>query len=224
MTLAQAPVGGIDVLVEAVHVRYGEVEALRGVDLTVEPGHLVAVLGPSGAGKSSLLWAIAGAVPLAGGRVRVGDTVVGSREQALARGVVLVPQGNGLASIMTALENVLLPLVARGMSFEEAQSRAEEALSSVGLEESGSHLIEELSGGQQQRVAVARALAYPAAVVLADEPASDLDATNRTRVNTLLRARADAGAAVLMTTHDPEVSEVADVVLHLDEGRFVVGG
>jgi putative ABC transport system ATP-binding protein len=209
------------VRVEGLWVRYGEVQALRGINLEVELGQLVAVLGPSGAGKSSLLWAIVGAVPAADGKVTIGDTVIGSRLDALAEGAVLVPQGNGLAGILTALENVTLPLVAGGAQPAEAHTRAMAALEQVGLEESRNHLIEELSGGQQQRVAVARALAGEPRVILADEPASDLDAMNRARVNALLRQHADRGAAVVMTTHDPEVAEVADRVLHLDVGRFV---
>lgn len=211
---------GTEVTVHGLHVRYADVHALRGVDLTVPPGHLVAVLGPSGAGKSTLLWSVAGAVRPHEGEVKVGGQAIVSRAAALEQGVVLIPQGNGLAGMLTALENITVPLVSQGVPGDQARERALVALESVGLEESWNHLIEELSGGQQQRVAVARAIAAPSNVILADEPASDLDAVNRERVSTLLRDRADAGAAVLMTTHDPEVSAVADAVLHLDEGLF----
>ena len=106
---------------------------------------------------------------------------------------MIVPQGNGLASSLTAAENVLVPLLSTGVGVRDAHRRTDEALALVGLEESGSHLIEELSGGQQQRVALARAFAARAAVLLADEPTSDLDAANRERTVAALRAEAAAG-------------------------------
>ena len=203
---------------EGLRVEYGDVVAVRDVDLVVHPGQLIAVTGPSGAGKSSLLWALAGALEPAAGRVLLADEPVGRREQAAGRGVALVPQGNGLASSLTAAENVLVPLLATGVPAEEAHRRTLEALTLVGLGESGNHLIEELSGGQQQRVALARAFAARATVLLADEPTSDLDAANRERAVAALRAEADRGAIVVMATHDPEAAEQTDAELHLDEG------
>jgi putative ABC transport system ATP-binding protein len=203
---------------EGVHVRYGDVTAVRGVDLVVHPGQLISVTGPSGAGKSSLLWALAGALQPAEGRVLLADEPLGGRERAAARGVVLVPQGNGLASSLTAAENVLVPLLAQDVPAGEAHRRTADALTLVGLEESGNHLIEELSGGQQQRVALARAFAARATVLLADEPTSDLDAANRERAVAALRAEAGRGAIVVMATHDPEAAEQTDAELHLDEG------
>ena len=122
----------------------------------------------------------------------------------------MVPQGNGLAAVLSAHENVLMPLLARAVEPGAAAARAAEALDAVGLGEIHSHLVEELSGGQQQRVAVARGLALASPVLLADEPTSELDHASRAVVLTLLRARAEAGAAVVMTTHDPEAAEAAD--------------
>jgi putative ABC transport system ATP-binding protein len=203
---------------EAVRVEYADLVAVRDVDLVVHPGQLISVTGPSGAGKSSLLWALAGALRPAAGRVLLADEPLGNREQAAARGVALVPQGNGLASSLTAAENVLVPLLSSGVAADEAYRRTGEALTLVGLEESGNHLIEELSGGQQQRVALARAFAAQATVQLADEPTSDLDAANRERAVAALRAEADRGAIVVMATHDPEAAEQTDAELHLDEG------
>ncbi|MGY2703792.1 ABC transporter ATP-binding protein [Nocardioides sp. HB32] len=203
---------------EAVRVEYADLVAVRDVDLVVHPGQLISVTGPSGAGKSSLLWALAGALRPAAGRVLLADEPLGNREQAAARGVALVPQGNGLASSLTAAENVLVPLLSSGVAADEAYRRTGEALTLVGLEESGNHLIEELSGGQQQRVALARAFAAHATVLLADEPTSDLDAANRERAVAALRAEADRGAIVVMATHDPEAAEQTDAELHLDEG------
>lgn len=209
-----------DLSVEEVSVEYGAVRALRDVTLTVPPGVFVAITGPSGAGKTSLLWAMAGAVEATFGEVRIGDEPVGDRGRAAARGIVLIPQGNGLAAVLTAHENVVVPLLAAGVPAEDADLRARTALGQVGLEESGDHLIEELSGGQQQRAAVARALTARGSLLLADEPTSDLDNANRERVIGLLRAEAAAGAAVVMATHDPGAAEQADAEYALDEGRL----
>ena len=131
----------------------------------------------------------------------------------------MVPQGNGLAAVLTAYENIVVPLLDGGVPSGDADSRAREALDVVGLEEWAEHLVEELSGGQQQRVAVARALAAQASVLLADEPTSDLDGRNREVVLTALRAAADRGAVVVMATHDPEAAAAADGELALDSGE-----
>jgi putative ABC transport system ATP-binding protein len=207
-----------DLAVAGVTVTYGELCAVRPLDLALTPGAMVAVTGPSGAGKSSLMWALAGAVRPSAGTVHLGGEPVTDREGAAAMGVVIVPQGNALASALTAEENVLVPLLAAGVPVAEAAHRTRSALAEVGLEESGRHLIEELSGGQQQRVALARALAARATALLADEPTSDLDSVNRERVIAALRAEAAAGAMVLMSTHDPEAAAQADAELALDEG------
>lgn len=202
-------------------VRYAEHVALDLAslgDLTVLPGQLLAVTGPSGAGKSTLLWALAGALAPSRGGVILDGTEIVTREQSASLGVAIVPQGNGLASSLTATENVLVPLLSAGVEPTEAAARAADALKLVGLEESGNHLIEELSGGQQQRVALARAFAAQAKVLLADEPTSDLDAANRERIVTALRAEAWRGAIVVMATHDPQAAEQTDGELHLDEG------
>ena len=204
--------------VRELSVSYGEVAALRGISLSAGPGEFVAITGHSGAGKTTLINAIAGIVPVSGGQVDLGGGSDSSRD---LDAVAIIPQGNGLASVLTAYENVLAPLRARGHSAELAAERATEALHSVGLGESGSHLVEELSGGQQQRAAVARGLALRARILLADEPTSELDHDNRERVLELMRAQADAGAIVIMTTHDPEAAERADRVIQLDDGEVV---
>jgi putative ABC transport system ATP-binding protein len=204
--------------VSQVTVRYGDVTAVADVSLTVPPGFVLAVSGPSGAGKSSLLWAIAGAVPLAKGQVQVDELLVTDRQAAAAHGVVLIPQGNGLARVMTARENLLIPLLAAKK--DEVDRTIAEALAGVGLEESGDHLVEELSGGEQQRVAVARGIAQQGRVILADESTSELDSTNRERVLDLLHNEARRGAAVIIATHDMAVADRADGHALMDEGHL----
>ncbi|WP_460446399.1 ABC transporter ATP-binding protein [Angustibacter aerolatus] len=191
---------------------------LGGVDLRVPAGRVLAVTGPSGAGKTSLLWALAGLRRPDAGTVVLDGEPLGDRDAAAGRGVVVVPQGNGLASVLTASENVLVALLAGSVPPAEARARALAALESVGLGQAGHQLVEELSGGQQQRVAVARGLAQAGRVLLADEPTGELDATNRARVVDLLRAEAARGAAVVMATHDPDAAAACDGELHLDDG------
>jgi putative ABC transport system ATP-binding protein len=201
-------------------VRYDALVALHDVDLVVRPGQFLGVTGPSGAGKTSLLWTLGGATPASSGSVRLDDVEIRDRDQASALGITVVPQGNALATALTAHENVLVPLLAAGVPPREAVERTHAALELVGLEESGTHLIEELSGGQQQRVALARAFAARATVLLADEPTSDLDAGNRERMIAALRAEAERGAIVVMSTHDPEAAARTDAELALDEGAL----
>jgi putative ABC transport system ATP-binding protein len=209
---------GSGITVQDVTVRYGEVVAVDRVDLRVAPGQLVAVSGPSGAGKSSLLWAIAGALRPAIGAVTVDDLEIWGRAEAARYGVVLIPQGNGLARTLTAYENVAVPLLADGLA--DVHNGVLQALTDVGLADSANHLVEELSGGEQQRVAVARGLARRGRTILADESTSELDGGNRERIVALLRREARRGAAVLIATHDPEVAAVADAHAVMDEGRL----
>jgi putative ABC transport system ATP-binding protein len=191
---------------------------LAEVDVQVRPGQLLAVTGPSGAGKTTLLWALSALRRPDTGSVEVDGEPLTSRDDAASRGVVVVPQGNALATVLTAGENVVVPLLAAGRDPEHARATAAAALEAVGLGQSGHQLIEELSGGQQQRVAVARGLAQAGSVLLADEPTSELDAVNRARVVDLLRAEADRGAVVVLATHDPEAAAACDGELHLDAG------
>ncbi|GAB2661925.1 ATP-binding cassette domain-containing protein [Kribbella swartbergensis] len=206
--------------VSGVTVAYGDLVAVADVSFEVPPGFVLAVSGPSGAGKSSLLWAIAGAVPVKSGQVEVDGLVITDRPSAAAHGVVLIPQGNGLARVLTARENLSMPLLADRKPSDEVDRVIEEALTAVGLLESGEHLVEELSGGEQQRVAVARGIAQQGKVILADESTSELDSTNRERVLDLLRTQADRGVAVVIATHDPNVADSADGHAHMDEGHL----
>ena len=210
-------------------VSFGAVVAVRQAELAVRPGELVGLTGPSGAGKTSLLSALAGVLAPAAGAALLDEQPVRDRDDAVSRGIVLIPQGNALLRVLSAIENVAVPLVA-GLTGEPAAGsepgsvadRAEAALCSVGLAEAADQLLEELSGGQQQRVAVARGLAQRGRFVLADEPTSELDAANRGRVMALLRAEASRGAGVLVATHDPEAAASCDAELHLSDGVLTV--
>ncbi|MFC9693066.1 ABC transporter ATP-binding protein [Kribbella sp. NPDC056951] len=206
--------------VSNITVAYGDLVAVDDVSFSVPPGFVLAVSGPSGAGKSSLLWAIAGAVEVLTGKVEVDGLLIADRPAAAAHGVVLIPQGNGLARVLTARENLTIPLLANRQDLDETDRVVESALEAVGLAESGDHLVEELSGGEQQRVAVARGIAQRGRVILADESTSELDSTNRERVLDLLRTQANQGAAVVIATHDPTVADSADGHAVMDEGRI----
>ena len=193
---------------------------LDDVSLSLEPGTFTALTGPSGAGKTTLLWVLAGALEPTAGTVAYAGTQLTDRGAAAREGVMLVPQGVALVAPLTARENIVVALMVLGVAADEARGRAEMALEEVRLLESGDHLVEELSGGQQQRVSVARALALRRSVLLADEPTSELDATTREPIVALMRAEADAGAVVLMATHDSWCADQADAEYHLDEGRI----
>jgi putative ABC transport system ATP-binding protein len=201
-----------------IEVRYGDRVALRTLDLTLPPGTMTAVTGSSGSGKSTLLAVLAGALPPQTGTVHLGDEPVTDRRHASRLGIALMPHGGALVSTLTAAENVTVSLLAQGVDPAEVRDRAAKALRAVGLGEEGSHLPEELSGGQQQRAAIAVVLASRGRVLLLDEPTSELDAANRQRILAALRSEADAGAVVVIATHDPEAAEPADAELHLDEG------
>jgi putative ABC transport system ATP-binding protein len=210
---------GKSLMVDHVTVAYDRNVLLREVSVSAGPGRMLAVTGPSGAGKTTLLWAMAGLIKPVSGAVSVGGVTLRNRDHAVSEEVVLVPQDNGLAAILTAAENVQIALVASGVSAPEARRRMVESLESLGLADQADQLVEELSGGQQQRTALARGLALRGSVLLADEVTSELDAQSRQRVLDLLRAEANRGTAVVFATHDPEAAAACDAELHLLDGR-----
>lgn len=191
---------------------------LREVSIAVRPGQMLAVTGSSGAGKTTLLRTMAGQLRPTVGAVTVGAESLRDRDHAVARRVVLIPQHNGLATILTAGENLQVVLVANGVAAEDARRLSAQWLERVGLTGQANQLVEELSGGQQQRTSIARGLALHGEVLLADEVTSELDAANRQRVLDLLQAEASRGAAVVLATHDPETAAACDVELHLTDG------
>lgn len=198
------------------------VEILRGIDLAVPQGQTLALLGPSGSGKSSLMAVLSGLERASSGALEVaGQDFAAMNEDALARarrgriGVVL--QAFHLLPTMTALENVATPMELAGM--EGARSRAEAELIAVGLGHRLHHYPAQLSGGEQQRVAIARALAPRPVLVFADEPTGNLDhATGDTIIDLLFSRRAEAGATLLIITHDPGLASRCERIVTLADG------
>ncbi|MGW0563514.1 ABC transporter ATP-binding protein [Streptomyces sp. NPDC003016] len=203
-----------------------EVHALRGVDLSVFPGELVAVMGPSGSGKSTLLTIAGGLDTPTSGRVVVEGTditTVGRKELAALRrrSIGYVFQDYNLIPALTAAENIALPRELDGVSARKARVSAVAALEEMGLGQLADRFPDEMSGGQQQRVAIARALVGDRRLVLADEPTGALDSETGESVLALLRARCDAGAAGILVTHEPRFAAWADRVVFLRDGSVV---
>jgi putative ABC transport system ATP-binding protein len=200
-----------------------EVKALRGVDLSVDAGALVAVMGPSGSGKSTLL-TIAGSLEEPdSGEVLVGGTALsGMSRNAKARlrrrTVGYVFQDFNLLPGLTAAENVTLPMELDGVSARAARAAGLRALDEVGLGERGSHFPDQLSGGERQRVAIARAVAGDRRLLLADEPSGALDSVNAEGVMRLIHEACKRGVAAVVVTHDAQLASWADRVVFLRDG------
>ncbi|MCW2962280.1 MAG: transporter related [Thermoleophilia bacterium] len=199
------------------------VQALRGVDLQLAPGELVAVMGPSGSGKSTLLNIAGGLDAPTSGSVRLAGTeIVGMSATALAAlrrtSVGYVFQDYNLVPTLSAVENVALPLELDGVGWRDARRQGLEALDRIGLLEVADRFPDEMSGGQRQRVAIARALVGPRQLVLADEPTGALDTTTGEFVLTQLRDACDAGAAALLVTHEARYAAWADRIVYLQDG------
>jgi putative ABC transport system ATP-binding protein len=203
-----------------------EVLALRGVDLEIREGELVALMGPSGCGKSTLLHLLGGLDRPTAGSIALGETRVDGLSEAewavLRRGEIgFVFQFFNLVQTLTVAENVDLPALLVGTSRKKARRRREELLDRLGVSVRADALPSRLSGGQQQRVALARALVNRPRLLLADEPTGNLDSESAREVVALLRELADEGQTVLLATHDPRVAAHADRVLQLRDGLLV---
>ena len=200
-------------------VDLGDRAVLHDITLRAHAGESIAVAGPSGSGKTVLLLALAGILPAARGEVVLDGLAVTTADAELRSQFGIVLQAHGLASGLTAEENVALPLQARGLSGDDIADRCAEALSAVGLDDVGGRLVDSLSGGQQQRVGVARALAGRPRVFLADEPTAELDPPNRARVLSHL-LDASAHRIVLIASNDPEIADACLHVAELRDGRI----
>lgn len=204
-----------------------EVEVLHGIDLTIKRGEFVALIGPSGSGKSTLLNQI-GLLdkPTSGELYVTGQATTQLDDSDLtrlrAKSIGFVFQFHNLLPEFTALENVMLPLLAaRGRPDEAMKLRAAELIEQVGLSKVGKHMSNDLSGGQQQRVAIARALVMQPPLVLADEPTGNLDTELANTIFELLRrVNEESGTSFLIVTHDPRLAQRCDRIIELVDGRI----
>jgi len=202
------------------------VKALDGVNVYVETGELLAIIGPSGSGKSTMMNMLGCLdVPTGGEYYLDGREISKFDEDELAdirnKKVGFIFQNFNLLSRLTALENVELPLIYRGMGTAERRERATKALSMVGLQDRIHHTPTELSGGQQQRVAIARALAGDPPVILADEPTGNLDSRSGKEVMEILKDLHTNGKTVIIITHDLNVAGQVERIIKMQDGRIV---
>jgi len=220
-------------IVRAVHLtkifQRGQVQvtALERVEITIHRGEFCALMGPSGSGKSTLLHLIAGMDKPTEGELHVlNEQPALMSESSIARWrnnhLGFVFQAFNLIPVLTALENVELPLKLTSLSRAKRRENAMTALKLVGLEDRHHHFPRQLSGGQEQRVAIARAIVTDPDIILADEPTGNLDAASAKEVLTLLqKLNKDFNKTILMVTHDPHSAAAASRLIHLDKGKFV---
>src|ERR1700757_3513692 len=207
-----------------------EIHVLQGLNLDVSQGEFIAFMGPSGSGKTTLLNLLGGLdVPTRGSITVAGDEITnmsaGNLTAWRARHVGFVFQMYNLIPVLTAFENVELPLLLTKLSKAERRQHVETALSVVGLADRMNHFPRQLSGGQEQRVAIARAIVADPTFLLCDEPTGDLDRKSADEIMLLIdRLVREHGKTVLMVTHDPLVADLADLTLHLQKGVLVEAG
>src|SRR5687767_9712564 len=203
------------------------VDALQGVDLVLERGEMVSIMGPSGCGKTTLLNCLSGLDAVDGGEVAIEGvplSAMSDRERTdyRARRMGFVFQFYNLMPVLTAVENVELPLLVARVKSHEARKRALDALDMVGLADWADHVPDELSGGQRQRVTIARALVNDPAIVWADEPTGDLDSENAGEITSLMRQlNEEHGLTFLIVTHDIGVGRKTDRIVRMVDGQIV---
>lgn len=203
-----------------------QVNALDGVSITIDEGEFVAIIGQSGSGKSTLMNMLGLLDTPTSGEYYINGHLVDDLtddQMSVIRNeqIGFIFQGFNLISSLTALENVELPLVYRGMKKDERREISKAALERVGLGPRMNHLPAEMSGGQQQRVAVARAIAARPPVILADEPTGNLDTKSTKEVMAILHELKDEGRTVIVITHDNEIAEEAERVIRVRDGKVV---
>lgn len=203
-----------------------KLEVLKGIDLTIEPGEVVAIHGPSGAGKSTLLHILGTLDRPTSGAVRYGNLSISDLSEKVLAGlrnerIGFIFQFYHLLPEFTALENVVLPAMVSGKRLKDARQRARRLLASVGLSDRESHKPDALSGGEQQRVAVARALTNEPEVVFADEPTGNLDGQNSNEIYKLIRRlNEEYGTTFVIVTHEPSFARAAGRSLRMVDGRI----
>jgi len=223
------PVVALNALTRSFEQGGVRIDVLRGVDLSIHPGEIVALLGPSGSGKSTMLQAIGLLEGGFGGRISIAgidSSRLGKDERAAVRRdhIGFVYQFHHLLPDFSAIENVVLPQLVADKPIAEARTRAGELLSALGLAQRLDHRPSQLSGGEQQRVAVARALANKPQLVLADEPTGNLDEATADRVlGQFLELVRGEGSAALVATHNERLARAMDRVVRLQEGFLVEG-
>jgi len=229
MADAQPPIVQIRSLSKA-YQRGGQVvPVLTDINLDVEEGEFIALMGPSGSGKSTLLNLIAGIDQPNGGSLRVHGLEISTMSEAQladwrSENVGFIFQFYNLLPVLTAFENVELPLLLTGLSARERREHVTAALGMVGLSDRTSHYPSELSGGQQQRVAIARAIITDPTILVADEPTGDLDRVSAADVLTLMgRLNRELRKTIIMVTHDQRAAGAAKRIVHLDKGVLVDG-
>ncbi|HEX2878325.1 MAG TPA: ABC transporter ATP-binding protein [Polyangiaceae bacterium] len=201
-------------------------DILQSLDLTIKSGEFEALMGPSGSGKSTLLNLIAGLDRASAGSVKVAGADLqtmsdGERAKWRSRNVGFIFQTYNMMPVLTAQENVELPLLLTNLSSKERKERARTALRVVGLEDRMDHYPRQLSGGQEQRVTIARAIVTDPTLIVADEPTGDLDRKSADEILNLLdRLNKEFGKTIIMVTHDPAAAERASRVHHLDKGAL----
>tara|TARA_X000000368_G_C22841338_1_gene627792 strand:+ start:59 stop:745 length:687 start_codon:yes stop_codon:yes gene_type:complete len=206
------------------------VQAVRGVDVEIKEGEMIAIMGPSGCGKTTLLNVLSGIDEPNSGEVMIDGNPMYSvsddkRTQMRAENLGFIFQDFNLLPVLSAVENVELPLLLLGKSASESRKSALEALDSVGLADRSEHRPTELSGGQQQRVAIARAIVHHPKVILCDEPTGNLDSATSSTVMTLLKEiNKKLGTTFLLVTHDKDVASQCSRILQMDDGLMVDTG
>jgi putative ABC transport system ATP-binding protein len=231
-TAGAAGPGG-DLMIQAVGVTkeyrtgHATITALKGVDFAVARGEMVAVMGPSGCGKTTLLNCLSGLDDVTGGQVLLEGVDLATqsdrqRTVSRARRMGFIFQVYNLLPVLSAAENVELPLLVSGVKPREARERSRAALERVGLGQWATHRPAELSGGQRQRVTIARSLVNEPAIVWADEPTGALDSTNATEILQLMRQlNRDEGLTLVIVTHDPGVGAGCDRIVRMRDGEVV---
>ena len=203
-----------------------EIVPLAGLDLDIPAGSFVSLMGPSGSGKTTLLNLLAGIDSATSGTLAIGANEISamSRDQLAhwrSREVGIIFQSYNLVPVLTAFENIELPLLLQPLSRKDREKRVLAALETVGLADRAGHFPRQLSGGQEQRVAIARAIVADTPLLLAEEPTGDLDRASADMVLALLgRLHAERGTTVVMVTHDPSAAARAEIQFHLDKGAL----